>query len=217
MSRNTALLSLLPVLSLLSFGCFESGVDNPTGTCEAEDDGSRWCYHAPAPEETYLPHCDAPLERELWRVFAMDEATAYMIPRPDGQGLELGICDGDDAGLAELFESNGLCEENADPDVINAMDPTEAMAISLAMHERLVFSGGDYGDGSGAVAPWAPDDDRVAACVGPLADDGTVAAYCEDLILRAANGECLDVGTVLSLEEAEVMAGGLNEIYGIVE
>jgi hypothetical protein len=66
--------------------------------------------------DVYLPDCDAPLGRELWRVFAIDASTAYVVPRPDASGISLGICDGEDADMADRFERNGLCEELADPD-----------------------------------------------------------------------------------------------------
>ncbi len=59
------------VLSLV-FACQlgEIVIENPSGECEAETDGSRLCYHSPNPTDTYLPDCDNTLDRELWRVFA---------------------------------------------------------------------------------------------------------------------------------------------------
>jgi hypothetical protein len=40
-------------------------LENPTGECTADGDGSRACYHSPNRSDTYLPDCDAPLDREL--------------------------------------------------------------------------------------------------------------------------------------------------------
>lgn len=209
------LLTALAPLLLLALPACVPPVENPSGSCEASHDGARHCTHAPDPADTYLPDCEAPLDRDLWRVFAIDEHTAYIMPRPDAMGIRLGICGGDDADLAALFEDNGLCVDNADPGVVNAMTPVDAMGISHAMHERLVFDVVDHGDGGASLSPWAPDDELAHACAGPLAGDDRVSGLCADLTAQAAAEECLDVGRVLSLDEATALAGGLNATFGI--
>jgi hypothetical protein len=208
----TALAALAPLLLLT--GCSEP-IDNPSGSCEADDDGARVCYHSPDRADTYLPDCEAPLDRDLWRVFAMDEDTAYMIPRPDAMGIQLGICDGDDANLAALFDGNGLCAEIGDPDLINAMTPADALAISHAMHERLAFDVVDHGDGSASLSPWAPDDELLHACEGPLSGDARVSGLCADLAAQGASGQCDDMARIHSLDEVTALAAGLNASFGI--
>jgi hypothetical protein len=213
MSRLLYMLTALAPMLLLT-ACSEP-VENPTGSCEADGNGARACYHSPDSGDTYLLDCEAPLDRDLWRVFAVDEDTAYMIPRPDTMGIQLGICDGDDSDLASLFDANGLCTEIGDPDIINAMTPADALAISHAMHERLIFGVVENGDDSVSLSPWAPDDELLHACEGPLADDDRVSQLCDELAELDAAAECVDVGRTLGLDEATAMAEGLNATFGI--
>lgn len=204
-----------PLSLLLLVACPAPEVGNPSGDCQAEDDGARACYHTPDATDTYLPDCEAPLDRELWRVFAVDEATAYMIPRPDAMGIHTGICDGDDVDLAAVFEANGLCAEVADPDIINAMTPEDALVIGHALHENLVFGVEEYGEGAAGLVPWAPDTELLMACEGPLAGDARVEGLCAELATLDAEGTCNDLGRVLSVEQVTALAEGLNATFGI--
>jgi hypothetical protein len=202
------------VLLILAAACSYGFAGNPTGDCEPETDGSRVCYHSPEAGDTYLPDCEAPLDRELWRVFATEDGGAYIIPRPDGMGLSTGICDGDDIELAAAFERSGLCDEVADPEVINDLNHTDALVITHALHEQLVFTAVDDGDGSAHIDPWAPDEDMLAACDGPLADETAVDEACDLLAGRSEDGNCTDIGVIYSLEQATLFAAGLNHVYG---
>ncbi len=216
---RASLILLLPLLT----ACFDNSEDvaNPTGDCVAEDEGGRDCYHAPDPSDSYLPDCDAPLDREYWRVFAREGEegvyTAYMIPRPDATGITWGICDGEDAALAELFERNLLCQSSVGQDeleVINAMDVAEALEISHALHERLVFSPIDYGDGW-SVEPFAPERDLAEACVQWGSDYPDAAEVCDELVGNMEAGTCMMLAQLYSEAEATDMAALMNRLYGI--
>ena len=39
-------------------------VENPSGECQADSDGSRTCYQAPIENDTYLPDFDTDLSRQ---------------------------------------------------------------------------------------------------------------------------------------------------------
>ena len=86
-----------------------SSIENPSGDCLSEDNGSRRCYHTPSATDRYLKDCTNGLQREYWRVFAQNEESAYIIPRPDGMGLFYDLCE--DETVGELFETYALCEE----------------------------------------------------------------------------------------------------------
>ncbi len=194
------------MLLLLLVGC--ETIDNPTGDCTADGDGSHRCYSVSA--DTYLLDCQAPLSRELWRVFAIDAQTAYVIPRPDATGLSLGICDGDDAELADLFDRNGLCVEIADPAVVNSMTPADALAITHALHERLDFTA----EGSGSewwVSPFAPDGELYDACA--LSDSADIADFCASLTETMDAGECRQLASTFTEAQATAMAAALDELY----
>ena len=199
---------------LFLFACELTDIENPTGTCEPDDDGGRVCYHAPGADSQYLPHCDAPLEREYWRVFAMEDDTgvsAYMIPRPDGSTPLAELCAA--GGHAELLDRYTLCDASVDVDLVNAMDPADALDIGFALHQQLVFTAVDYGEGMAGVDPWAPPDDVLAICEAGA--DAGLEAVC-DFHWSNYDGEfCNDIAMTPTLEEAELLAEAMNALYGI--
>jgi hypothetical protein len=193
------------MMTLLLLACRQVEVDNPTGTC-VSDDGSRVCDHAPDPSDTYLPDCDPPLDREYWRVFAIDAATAYIYPRPDGAAAVQEICAGDDADAVELLDRYTLCSSNV-VDTINAMDPADALAITHLLHGRLHFFGVD-----GDVSPYVFTDDALEICAGD--DDPLLADWCAYHEGRV--GTCTDVGFGgMSDEAADAVAAAAEVLYGI--
>lgn len=204
---------LLLVSSLGGCSATPHYVDNPTGDCEADGDGSR-TGHNPG-DSQYLPDCDPPLEREYYRVFAQEDETAYMIPRPDAMGIRYGYCSGDDAELADLFERNGLCVEVADPDVVNSMTPEDALAIAHLLHENLVFVAEQQHGESWGVLPGAMTDDVVAACDRAEVDLSDALDACRYHRDRASSKIHDDMGRIYTRAEAEQLAAGLNELYGI--
>jgi hypothetical protein len=138
-----------------------------------------------------------------------------MIPRPDATGLTFGFCDGEDQALGDLFLRNGLCVQTGDPEVINAMTPADALAISHALHGVLRFQAVDHGEGLWDVAPARLDDDLAAACSDPAVDLGGSADACAFFEGRASGGECTDIYMTLDEEGARAFADALNQLYGI--
>ncbi len=194
------------------------GIHNPTGDCTAPGNGAIECYSVPDAGDQWMLDCDHPRDRIYWHVYARSDAggvSAYMLPRPDGTGIHYAICDGPDAGLATLFEGYGLCEPTLGPggvEAINSMDLADALAISHALHERLVFTPYEI-DGSWDIAPFALPADLKAAC--PATDNPSIISKC-DHVLDAVCGPT-DIGVVFGLTEAEAgeLAQALNQLYGI--
>ena len=153
--------------------------NNPSGDCMADGDGAHPGYSVPGPNDVYLPDCKLALKRSLWRVFVQESGQSYVIPRPDGLGLKMGFC-GDDEPLRELFEANGLCSEFGDPNILNAMEPTDALRITSALHSRLRFEAVLAGD-TAQVDPFAPPADVQAVC--QTADEAQKQNLC-----RCASG-----------------------------
>lgn len=187
-------------------------MDNPTGDCEPDGDGSR-TGHDPG-DSQYLPDCDPPLLREYYRVFAQEDKTAYMIPRPDTLGLRYGYCDGDDRELGELFDRNGLCVPIADPEVVNSMTPADALQIAHVLHEELVFVAEQH-DESWSVWPGAMSDDVVAACDRAAVDLSDAQDACRFHREKVTSKSHDDLGRSYTRAEAEQLAPALNELYGI--
>lgn len=197
------------VFSLL-VGCFTSDVPNPSGECEADSDGSRLCYHSPNATDTYLLDCKNPRDRELWRVFAQTEESAYVIPRPDVVGIYFGLCE-EGTVHAELFAQYKLCDEMLDSEgieIINNLPPAAALAITNILHQNLRFEELD-----GAIFPFSPEDDMLAACA--LMDDSLVDDYCAMLENNQASKECLDIDYNLPEGSVPLFVDALNQIYGI--
>ena len=200
-------LTLLPIL-LVACG---PEIDHPSGDCQADDDGSRLCYHSPEPGDTYLPDCEAPLQREYWRVFAQSEDSAYVIPRPDGATALAQLCEEADEATAALLESYTLCGQT-DIDLVNAMDPADALEITHLLHERLAFTVVDLGEGYFDVDPFVPMDDVLAACETAGAE---LDAYCEFQESRVDGDGCTDIAYLPTEEEAVALAAAVNALYGI--
>jgi len=194
-------------------------VTNPTGTCQpkdnVKDNGARPKYHSPG-ASTYLPDCDAPLNREYWRVFAKSESSAYVIPRIDAFGVaaKYGMCTGDDE-LSSLFKKYRLCKEtldSADVEVLNNMKPSEALNITHALHKRLCFQAQAAG-GSWSITPWGPDDDIMDVC--NTTADAAAVSYCDEIKKSfECTGSCVDMAIMPSAEAVRVIVPGLNKLYG---
>jgi hypothetical protein len=197
-------------LLLVLLGCAQ--VDNPTGDCKAGSNGAHAGYSVPDRGDTYLPDCDAPLDRELWRVFAQPEGTAYIIPRPDASGLTYDLCD--DAELGPVFERTGLCEPVADPAVVNALTPEDALTVTHALHERLTFVAVDNGD-SWSLDPFAPPGDLADACDAGLEDEPGASGLCEEMKDRASGRDRTDIARLWGETETRLAADALNDLYGV--
>ena len=203
--RNLTTIFIATTASAL-VGCGTPTVPNPTGDCDPGHDGSRQCYHSPADTDTYLPDCQNPLNRELWRVFAQNEESAYIIPRPDGMGLEFGLCDEEGP-----FTTYGLCVASADPNVLNDIPPAIALEITNTLHQHLRFEVSEDGQ---YIVPWAPDEDVIAAC--DLTDNLAAQEHCANLSYRLSGGDtCIDIGYIPGEEAVAALVPALNELYGI--
>lgn len=208
--------------SALLFACLAAvqlpppagAIENPSGTCEADDDGGRVGYHSPGVDDTYLPDCVPPLDREYWRVFAQDASSAYIIPRPDGAGLLYALCGNGDS-LASLFERYGMCADAVeDPSVINSIAPSDALNITHALHSRLVFRACEDASGSSSLLPFAPQADVLDAC--ELTSDADAQDHCAEVrSLCDSNGVCVDREVVPNAAAATALASALNALYGI--
>ena len=198
------------------FACGEATstkVQNPSGDCASDEDGSRTCYHAPMASDTYLPDCQTDLTREYWRVFAMSETSAYIIPRPDGMGLMYDLCE--DANVGELMNTYALCSETLganEVDIINDIPPEDALLITNALHSKLLFTV----DEDDMISPWAPPNDIVDACQFSDSNDEVVSDYCDTALGYYDSGEdCPDIAFFPTAEEAPIIAARLNTLYGL--
>ena len=200
---------IMVALSICLGACVGPDVENPSGDCEVSNDGNRRGFYTSPNEAKYLPDCQNELDRELWRVFAVSDTSAYIVPRPDSMGLDFAICDGEDPEMAALFDTYGLCTEFGNPTIINDIPPAEALQITNALHQRLRFEV----DESGMISPWAPDDDIIDAC--ELTESPDAQEYCQLLDSRCDGGDCIDIGYIPSLEASEALVPALNELYGI--
>lgn len=189
--------------------------ENPTESCEPDDNGER-LEHSPG-DAQYLSDCEPALEREYYRVFAQEDQTAYMIPRPDALGLRYGFCDGKDTEVSELFQRLGLCVEIADMQTvaqINAMPPEDPLRIAQLLHEQLIFTA-EGESSSWRIAPWAFSQDIVDACDRADGDLDKAQGACEYHRNQASGENQLELNYTHSRAECEQLASALNELYGI--
>jgi hypothetical protein len=193
------------------FAC-STPISNPTGTCTTDENGSRSCYHTSA--DDYLLDCEAPLNREYWRVFAQNETSAYIIPRPDGAGLTYGLCD-EESQLGELFIQYALCQEPLTASlitVINDIPPEDALTITNALHTELEF----VVNSDGLVSPFAPPDDIVDVCNMTDDNDDVVLEYCTTALeYYDSENDCPNIAFLPSEEVSQVIANRMNTLYGI--
>lgn len=205
------------MILLLALACDPTdpadGIVNPTGDCVADGDGARACYHSPAPGEVWLPDCALPIDREYWRVFAIDASTAYMIPRPDGAADLPELCASDDAELLAALERATLCQTSPDVDVVNAMDPADALTIAHALHLRFRFENVEVATDSWSVEPAPLDTDLVAMC--EVNADPVLDADCVVILESKDADECLDIGFLWDEATGNAVAAGLNALYGV--
>ncbi|GFH60229.1 hypothetical protein CTEN210_16705 [Chaetoceros tenuissimus] len=184
--------------------------------CKSDSDGGRLGYHEPAPTDTFLSNCNNPLKRELWRVFKKETGTAYIIPNPSGLGLVYNICDeyGGFGPMADQYivkDANkyGLC--NGDSSLVNDIDPDVALKFTTIFHRHTKFT-----NKNGAIDPWVPDDDVIAAC-DTLSKDSTAMNYCNDVKGKCSNGSCTEQIIIPDSDTVNILVQALNLIYGVKE
>lgn len=188
-------------------------IPNPTGSCEAPNDGGRAGYHAPG-DSTWLPDCQNPLRREYWRVFATTQTSAYTIPRLDGEPrLQPACADAADA-LAPLVARYGLCASAMTQEQvtrINDMAPVDALTLTHFLHGQLVFTAGVNVLG---IDPFPMPSDIIDACaLHPIDNSAYLTAICDRERDRLASG--IDIGFTYQGPGAVELAAALNALYGI--
>lgn len=191
-----------------------SDVDNPTGDCVADGDGSR-VGHSPGNDSVYLPDCELDLEREYYRVFAQSDGTAYMIPRPDGHPDFIRACIDDQVPLHDVLQAYSLCQsealDSAQVEQVNSMAPADALQIAHYLHERLVFFVAEQG-----VSPYPQPQDILDLC--KTDDDfrnGPMQERCDFELDAEESGSRNEIGWIHTGEQAEALAPALNALYGI--
>jgi hypothetical protein len=184
------------VVFLAVAGC---GFSEEEGPCPPEGTGEIACYSVPAPGDTWRLDCNHPLDRTYWRIFEQSDGTAYLMPRPDGQVLD--VC-------VPIFQQYGLCDSALDAagvERINAMPLDDARALSHALHENLAFRV----EGT-AIVPWPLPEDLEVVCPGTSA-----AGACEDYLEVVCGNSSLGVELALDEAQAAELAAALNASYGI--
>ena len=188
-----------------------SAIPNPTGTCQAPDDGSRRGYHS-SDGTAWLPDCKSPLRREYWRVFAESADSAFVIPRPDGAPELEPVCNDTDHALNPIVRAHALCASaagQADLELVNHNAPADALAVTHFMHGVLRFTT----SGSG-IAPFPLPSDIIDACdLHPEAASTALRAMCDRERDRLQSGN--DIGFSYEGPGAIELADLLNELYGV--
>jgi hypothetical protein len=192
-------------------------VRNPSGDCETPADNGAGDAYGSGSEARYLPDCKAPLRRQYYRVFAQSESRAWLMPRPDHGAPTRALCASEAAGspLRTLFDKYTLCDEAPNVDRVNAMTPSDALAIAHALHERLRFVA--FG---GEAQPFAYADDVLAVCdAKPELAKGVLSDRCARQRKRQRDMQtgavALGPYVIPPDHEGPPLAAALNELYGI--
>ena len=186
-------------------------VTNPTGSCKAPDDGGRRGYHSPGAGAVWLPDCQGPLEREYWRVFAVSNTSAYIIPQPAGAPEFAAVCGDSEHELHSLVEKYALCQllTSETLPIANDIDPADALALTHYLHTVLLFEVVQVG-----IDPYPFATDIIDACnLHPDANSPAFVELCEREQARLDSGHLIGF-TYEDPANAELVAR-LNELYGI--
>jgi hypothetical protein len=197
-------------------------IANPTGDCTAEA-GVRPGYSVPAQGTVWLPDCKNPLKREYWRVYAVASHSAYVLPRPDGAYQLDIVCNDDTHPLRPLIDRYRLCHvataasvdgggSPGDVDVVNDMEPADALEITHFLHTQLLFEATEGMPGIN-LRPFAIPGDVLDACaLHPGMNSSELTSDCH------LEQQYVDTG-VEPLPDffrtATEMVRLLNELYGI--
>lgn len=203
----------LAAVGLLVVGCGPS-IPNPTGSCEAPDDGSRAGYHSPG-GDTWLPDCQNPLRLEYWRVFASAADSAYTMPRLDGERRLAPACADPGHAVAALVQQYGLCAAattTAEVERVNHMAPADALALTHFLHQQLRFV---IADGTTpGIDPYPFPTDVLAACgLHVAANSAELNVICDRERDRLRSG--IEPLYFYDGPGAVELVARLNELYGI--
>jgi hypothetical protein len=202
----------MAALAMLAASCGEE-IANPTGSCTAPGDGGRAGYHAPG-DSTWLPDCQNPLRREYWRVFAVTAASAYTIPRIDGEPRLQPACADATHALASLVQRYGLCASAMSQEEVqrvNDMAPIDALTLTHFLHGQLRFTTVDTVLG---IDPWPIPSDIIDACgLQPGANSAELTTLCERV--RAGLQGGFETAYGYPGPGGVELVARLNELYGI--
>jgi len=202
----------LTALAMLAASC-GAEIANPTGSCEASGDGARAGYHS-AGDSTWLPDCQNALRREYWRVFAVSAASAYTIPRLDGEPRLQPPCVDASHPLARLVDQYGLCAAATNEEEVsrvNDIAPIDALTLTHFLHLQLRFTATDGGLG---IDPFPIPADILDACgLHPDINSADLSALCERERDRLQSG--IDIAFSYTGPGAPELVARLNELYGI--
>lgn len=168
--------------------------------------------------QTYEKNPDVKLAREYWIIGVAKDGTRFMLPRPDGDRRIVEECR-TKGPLAPLFEDAQLCTSATQASLarVNALTAAEARQVSTFLHERLRFVVEQSANVPPRVEPFALTSDLLDVCKTFPADrNGVMRATCDRLLgNEASSSGAPEIGHAFSLEECRVIAGRLNELYGI--
>jgi hypothetical protein len=138
-----------------------------------------------------------------------------MIPRPDNHPTFASVCTNPEAPFAIVLNRYDLCQKEAfsssQVDAVNAMAPSDALAIAHFLHERLVFVATENG-----VNPGARAEDILEACKSDEAfRTGPMSRRCDFEIASEQSGGRDDIGWQHTGEQGIALADKLNELYGM--
>jgi hypothetical protein len=199
-------------------GCSQAGfgdpIENPSGSCGTRPDEGREGYSASEGDDVWVPDCANPLKREYWRVYSVDGAHAYMLPRPDGEPYLQPACDDPQHALSDVVGRYGLCASAAsaeDVDKVNAMALADALEVGHYLHTQLRFVVVVNAVG---IAPYPLPSDIVDACrIGGDANPAELEALCERERERLRTG--FEIGYAYTGSGAVALVERLNQLYGI--
>ena len=187
--------------------------------CESKPDYPHATNFALGDDDTYVKNPEVKLKREYWIVVRAESGSHAMLPRPDGSSSIVDECT-TKGPLAPLFEGASLCRSATQETLarINALTASEAMQTSTFLHQKLRFVAKEGpGELSGAhVEPFPLTDDLLDVCkTYPSDRNGALRSLCDEE-LRYENADARPaIGRRYSMEECQVIAARMNELYGI--
>lgn len=198
-----------PLLLTVVLGACGQQPSHPHATNFALTDGYR-----------YEKNPNVKLAREYWIVIVDTNGSRAMLPRPDGDERVVAECLAN-GPLAPTLRGAALCSAATSETLprVNALSASEAIQVSTFLHEKLRFSAneGDAKKGLGpSVQPYPLTDDILDVCKAfPVDRNGPLRERCdEELKYENASGRPT-IARVYSIEDAQVLATRLNDLYGI--
>ncbi len=200
-------------------GCSDSSsepstIDNPSGNCSSSTSEARPGFSTTDP---WLNDCRSPLAREYWRVYAVDEKSAYTLPRIDDAAYFHPVCkrdSADDPGLVALVDEYSLCDVS-NPDTvakINDMLPEHAFAFTRWLHAQLEFV---YAPPNiNQVVPHPLPGDIIDACeLDPASRSADFVALCDRERGRLDSGS--GIGFTYDGPAATELVARLDQLYEV--